>query len=257
MADINSSGLSTLYRIEPLKGPNWLSWKMKIETILDNKGLDSYIEGTKIRPADNSPLADEKDKWDAEDKKTRTIITLLVHDTQVIHYVGAHTAHDLWEQLKAMHEPHSQAGILTWHRKLYGTRAKESTDIRTHLTSMWEIYETLRVMGDKINDQEFKNALMTSLLKSWEQFLMIYTQHGAYASTMTPHELHAVLIEENRRWKDIDDDEEDEDEPIPGQDDTVGLKQCSICKKFNMATKTSNAGTKEKPALNAESQDAP
>ena len=168
MADQNTGSLSTLYRIEQLKENNWFSWKMKIETILDDRGLDGYIDGTKVRPAHNSPLQAERDKWDAEDKKTRTIIKLLVHDTQYIHCAGATTSYELWEQLKAVKEPRGQAGILTWRKKLYGTRAKESTNIPTHLRAMREIYEMLHIMGDNITDNEFKNALMTSLPMSWD-----------------------------------------------------------------------------------------
>jgi hypothetical protein len=72
MADMNTSSLSSLYRIEQLKENNWFSWKMKIETILDDRGLDGYINGTKVKPADNSPLQADKDRWNSEDKKART-----------------------------------------------------------------------------------------------------------------------------------------------------------------------------------------
>jgi hypothetical protein len=252
MADMNTGNLSTLYRIEQLKEENWFSWKMKIETILDDKGLDGYIEGTKIRPADNTPLKDKLEKWDAEDKKARTIIKLLVHDSQTIHCAGAKTAKGLWDQLKSVKEPRGQAGILTWRKKLYGTRARTSADIRSHLKMMREIYEMLHVMGDAITDQEFKNTLMTSLPRSWEQFLTIYTQPGSQASNVTSYELYAILIEEDRRCRDESD--EDEDKPkkkrkmeskrsenpdialmaYPNKRkfaDRIGPKRCSICKK--------------------------
>jgi hypothetical protein len=143
MADLNAGSLASLYRIEQLKEDNWFSWKMKIETILDDRGLDGYTDGTKVKPADNSPLQAEKDKWDAEDKKARTIIKLLIHDSQTFLCAGAKTAFDLWEQLKSVKEPRGKAGILTWRKKLYGTRAKDSLDIPSHLRTMWEIFEML------------------------------------------------------------------------------------------------------------------
>ncbi|KAJ8579974.1 hypothetical protein M405DRAFT_753830, partial [Rhizopogon salebrosus TDB-379] len=103
MTDTNTSSLSSLYHIEQLKENNWFSWKMKIETILDDRGLDGYIDGTKVKPADNSPL---------QDKKACTVIKLLIHDSQAIHCAGAKSAQVLWEQLKAVKEPRGQAGIL-------------------------------------------------------------------------------------------------------------------------------------------------
>ncbi|OAX32205.1 hypothetical protein K503DRAFT_805405 [Rhizopogon vinicolor AM-OR11-026] len=62
MADPNAGSLSSLYHIEQLKEDNWFSWKMKIKMILDDRGLDGYIDGTKVKPAVNSPLQAEKDK---------------------------------------------------------------------------------------------------------------------------------------------------------------------------------------------------
>jgi hypothetical protein len=151
------------------------------------------------------------EKWQTDDKKAQTTIKLLVHDTQAIHLSGAKTARQLWEQLKAVKEPRGQAGILAWRRKLYGTKAKKTTDIPTHLNVMRQILETLHLMGDDISDREYKNALMQSLPRSWEQFLTIYTQPGASASNLTSYELHAILLEEDRRRKEEPDDE-DEDE---------------------------------------------
>ena len=209
---------SSLYKIDPLREDNWIPWKIKVEAILDDRGLDGHIDGTKPKPGYfdvKNPTEQEEaaiEKWETEDKKARTTITLLVHDTQAIHLSGAKTAKELWEQLKAINEPRGQAGILAWRRKLYGTRAKKSTDIPTHLNTMRQILETLHLMGDDITDREYKNALMQSLPRSWEQFLTIYTQPGTTASDLTSYELHAILLEEDRHRKDEPNEEDEEDE---------------------------------------------
>jgi hypothetical protein len=116
---------------------------------------------------------------------------------------------------------------------------------------MQEIYEMLHVMGDTITDQEFKNALMTSLLKSWDQFLTIYMQPGAAALNVTSYELHSILIEEDRHHKEGTDEDDDNNNKKKrkresDKDDTalmvypnkrkfadhIGpMKKCFVCKK--------------------------
>ena len=258
MSDSHSgtSGLSTLYRIEQLKENNWWSWKFKIETILDDKRLRGYIDGKKKRPAENSPLKDEIEKWDDEDQMARTVIKLLVHDSQTIHCAGAKTAYELWQQLKAVKEPRGQTGIITWRKKLYATRAKWDTDIPTHLKHLREIYETLHTMGDNgISDSEFKTTIMTSLPESWDQFLTIYTQPGSTANDINSHELYAILMEEDRKRKASKRGQYDESKKRRRRDDAQsqdkidnaalitcftkcklgdrisGPKRCTICKK--------------------------
>ncbi|KAJ8591964.1 hypothetical protein M405DRAFT_840221 [Rhizopogon salebrosus TDB-379] len=54
-------------------------------------------------------------RWEANDKKAHMIITLLVHDTQTIHLVGAKTAQSMWGQLtRLVKESCGQAGIIAW-----------------------------------------------------------------------------------------------------------------------------------------------
>lgn len=186
---------------------------MKIETILYDRGLEGHIDGAKPKPvfADTQhPTEQERaalEKWQTDDKKAQTTIKLSVHDTQAIHLLGASTARQLWEQLKAAKEPRGQADLYAWRRKLYSTSAKETTDIPTHLNTMRQILETLRLIGDDISDGNYKILLLLSLPPSWEQFHIIYTQP---ANNTTSYELHAILLEEDRRRKEEQDNEEDE-----------------------------------------------
>jgi hypothetical protein len=93
MMEQSGNQSSSLYHIEPLKEDNWIPWKIKIESILDDRGLDGYIDGAKPKPVIAPEHMTEEGKayitkWEAEDKKARTTIKLLVHDTQAIHLSG-------------------------------------------------------------------------------------------------------------------------------------------------------------------------
>ncbi|KAG2046164.1 hypothetical protein BDR06DRAFT_899670, partial [Suillus hirtellus] len=99
--------------IEHLGKNNWIPWKMKVQAILGDKGLEGYIDRTKTKPArGQSPVS-------AEDRKTRTMIVLLVSNTQMVHLTGANTTKEMWDQLKLIKESQGQQGIYTWRHKLY------------------------------------------------------------------------------------------------------------------------------------------
>jgi hypothetical protein len=109
----------------------------------------------------------------------------------------------------------------------------------------------LHVMGDTITDQEFKNVLMMSLPKSWDQFLTIYMQPGAAALNITSYKLHSILIEEDWHRKEGTDENDDNESKKKrkresDKDDTalmvypnkrkfadhIGpMKKCFVCKK--------------------------
>ncbi|KAG2738774.1 hypothetical protein P692DRAFT_201673168, partial [Suillus brevipes Sb2] len=102
--------------IEHLGENNWIPWKTKIQAILGDKGLEGYIDGTKPKPDRGpDPVTDERlaaiAKWEAEDRKARTVIVLLVSDAQMVHLTGAVTAKEMWDQLKLVKESRGQQGI--------------------------------------------------------------------------------------------------------------------------------------------------
>ncbi|KAG2743063.1 hypothetical protein P692DRAFT_20668931, partial [Suillus brevipes Sb2] len=104
------------YQIKHLGENNWIPWKMKIQAILGDKGLQGYIDGTKPKPDRGpDPVTDKRlaaiAKWEAEDRKVRTVIVLLVRDAQMVHLTGAATAKEMWDQLKLVKESRGQQGI--------------------------------------------------------------------------------------------------------------------------------------------------
>src|SRR6267154_6058249 len=104
MTDAQSSG-SLLYRIEHLGENNWIPWKTKVQAILGDKGLEGYIDGMKPIPLRGpDPVPADKlaaiSKWETEDRKAKTVIVLLVSDTQMVHLMGTNTAKEMWDQSK-------------------------------------------------------------------------------------------------------------------------------------------------------------
>ncbi|OJA15513.1 hypothetical protein AZE42_13777 [Rhizopogon vesiculosus] len=83
---LESSGQTplSLYKIEPLRDNNWIPWKIKIKAILNDRGLEGHIDGAKPRPVfvdaehPTEPEQAALDKWQSDDRKTQTMIKLLL-----------------------------------------------------------------------------------------------------------------------------------------------------------------------------------
>src|ERR1700694_4736213 len=103
MSEGHTSGGS--YRIELLKGDNWMPWKRRMLAVLRDLNLEKYIDKTNAAPVParrDQPTKDETealDKWNEGDAKARTRIELSIGDSEMIHLSGASTAKEMWSQL--------------------------------------------------------------------------------------------------------------------------------------------------------------
>ena len=85
------------YRIELLKGDNWVPWKRRMLAVLRDTSLEKYIEKTAAPPIPADPRKPTKeeteaiDKWNGGDAKARTRIELAIGDGEMIHISGALT----------------------------------------------------------------------------------------------------------------------------------------------------------------------
>jgi len=117
----------------------------------------------------------------------------------MVHIAGAKSAEEMWKQLTLVKEVRGRLGILSYRRSLYRTVADESTDIVVHMTMLRQLQEQLHLMGSLVSDDEFIILLITSLPESWDQFTTAYLGANGNNTTVTSHELVAIITEENCR----------------------------------------------------------
>ena len=67
------------------------------------------------------------------------------------------------------------------------------------MTMFRQLQEQLHLMGSLVSDDEFIILLITSLPESWDQFTTAYLGANGNNTTVTSHELVAIITEENRR----------------------------------------------------------
>jgi hypothetical protein len=106
------------YRMELLKGNNWMPWKRRMLAVLRDLGLETYLDKDSKAPvaADpTKPTKEEKEaekKWKDGDAKARTRIELAIGDSEMIHIIGAMSANEMWKQLTLVKESRGKLGVL-------------------------------------------------------------------------------------------------------------------------------------------------
>ena len=139
---------NTMFKIEPLNTDNWLGWKQRVMALFQDRDLDGYVDGTILRPVQvgttvDPTIAAEQLAWDKKDKSAQNCIRLTVGDTNMAHILGASTAKQMWDQLKAVRERKGNQGILAAQRKLYQTVAEEGVDVAQHIANFRLIQDEL------------------------------------------------------------------------------------------------------------------
>jgi gag-polypeptide of LTR copia-type len=193
------------YRMEMLKGHNWMPWKRRMQAVLRDLGLEQYIGIDSVipLPADTQkPTTEELEKqrrWRDGDAKARTRIELSISDAEMIHISGATTASEMWQQLITVKEAKGKLGMLALRRSLYRTVAEEGFNMIEHIGKLRKIQEELHLQNSKVSDEDFAIILLSSLPESWDVYTSAYLGSRSNAVSITLHELIAVLLEEYRR----------------------------------------------------------
>ena len=109
-----------------LNGTSWVTWKTKIEDLLQCKNLYKLIEGDKGRPEGT-----KDEDWNKLNRKVVGVIRQWVDDN-VFHHVFTKTlAYDLWKKLEELYDRKSATKNPFLFRKLVNLRDKKLVRLRS------------------------------------------------------------------------------------------------------------------------------
>ncbi len=103
------SASNRLYDIPSLEndGSNFQTWKYRISTVLDVRGLVNLVDGTEVVPilpdgtkeADAAIIREKILDWQRHDKEARAQLTLTLKDEPLSGVIHAISAADVWDKL--------------------------------------------------------------------------------------------------------------------------------------------------------------
>ena len=159
-----------------LTGPNWVSWQVRMMSLLALCEVEPYVRGEIQQPnKDDDPVGHEN--WKRNDNFANYLITQNVSDGAIIHIQHDTTSHVAWKNLEAIYGYQSQETAVAIIDNLWRTVAEEDDDISNHLTTLKEYWERLNLVDDgtfKIPEVQFKIAIICSLPPSWDDFTRPY-----------------------------------------------------------------------------------
>ena len=186
-----------------LTGPNWVTWQVRMMSLLALCEAEPYVRGEINQPnKEEDPVGHTN--WKKNDNYAKHLITQNVSDESLIHIQHNSTSHIAWKNLEAIYEDKSQETAIAIIRNLWHTTAEEDDDVSEHLNTMKKYWERLNLVDDesfKIPEVQFKIAIVSSLPPSWDNFTHLYISIRKGDSSdpkpmATSQELIGVLKEE-------------------------------------------------------------
>ena len=158
---------------EPLNETNWAVWKADMCHMFKLCGIAGYIYGDVTRP---DPALDpvSADNWDFNDTYAARIIFSNLAALQKIHVGQDCSAHEMWDNLEAIHEATGHTTIINYVRLLFKCNVEEGDDIIEHLSNLRVTFERIHALSNqeefKISDLFFKVIISSSLPPSWDNY---------------------------------------------------------------------------------------
>lgn len=110
--------------------------------------------------------SDLNDVWKRSNERARAALTLHVTDTQLTHFAGRESAHDVWEHLKHLYQRSTYGSRVYLRTKLSQVRYKSGT-MSEHITRVLALVNQLRLANAKVDDEEIVAYLFASLPDSY------------------------------------------------------------------------------------------
>ena len=114
-------------------------------------------------------------KWEDQNEKAFSIISVTIKDDQIGHIQDCTTSKEAWDKLAAVHQGIGIAGRMVLRQRLISLRLEEGCTeetLRQHLDSYRTLVTQMKSLGEVIEDGEPVNWLFISLPASFEPLVM-------------------------------------------------------------------------------------
>src|SRR6267142_1506577 len=191
---------------EPLDDSNWSVWCNRMLDIFEIYGAEEYVTSN-VTQLDKSLNPRAARNWTFNNAFTKVIITNNIASSQKVHISHCKTAHEMWQNLAAVHESKGHQTLIVFMRNIYRCNAEDGDNIVEHITKLKGWCERINLMGDwrfQISDFSFKLILSHSLPQSWDPFTDAYVGSATFLDAnlrkaITLQQFIGILKEEYKR----------------------------------------------------------
>lgn len=160
-------------RVPLLNGFNYLSWKIRMLTLLDEHELMECIERELEQDPALTPVrGDDEARREAKlkalekrrrrNKKCKSMLIERIHDNQLEHVADCKTPKDIWDKLLKVFERKSAASRMSLKMQLLDLRYKGGS-LREHFLTFDRIVRALKGTGSKMDDLDVVCHLLLTM----------------------------------------------------------------------------------------------
>ena len=152
-------------------GSNFQTWKFRIRTVLELRGLIGHIDGTTKDPG--STNAEEHETFVRNDREARAQIALTLKDEPLNGVLYATTAKETWDKLNARYEGTGKQTIVLLLTELFRSTLSDELPLEPQLNAMRQKGFILSSLGQPLDDAVIASAMIMSLPPSFFFFFFL------------------------------------------------------------------------------------
>jgi hypothetical protein len=186
---------SSKFEVEKFSGKNNFElWKLKMQDLLVQQGLQKVLAGKSKRPVTMT-----KWEWEDLDAKALSTICLCLADEVLFNIVGEDTTSCLWSKLESLYMTKSLTSRIYLKRQLYSLRMKEGTKFVDHLNTFNTLIVQLTSMQVKFEYEDKAITLLCSFPESWDN--LVTSISFSLADVLDYDSVVGALLDEQMRRK--------------------------------------------------------
>ncbi|XP_018402095.1 PREDICTED: uncharacterized protein LOC108779224 [Cyphomyrmex costatus] len=187
--------------IAKLSVENYFTWKYKMELLLIKENLWSVLSETKPKCQDgtNSNIGIVTD-WQRRDDQARSVIGLLVEDSQLHLIRTKMSARDTWTALKEYYEKDSLGNKVNLMRRICSSKLNEDGNMEKHICELTDLFQKLVDLSQEQLSEKWTVAMiLSSLPRSYDT--LVTALEAKPEADLTISLVKSKLIDEYSRRK--------------------------------------------------------
>ena len=153
--------------IVPLKGTNYMTWKVQCRMALVREGLWGIVAGTEECP-DATTHPEKHAKYISRRDRALATIVLAV-DPSLLYLLGdPQDPKVVWGKLSGQFQKKTWANKLTLRKKLFTMKLSDSASMSEYVKKMTEVFDELAVVAEPVSDEDKVVYLLAGLPEGYD-----------------------------------------------------------------------------------------
>lgn len=164
-----------------------------MKAVLVDRDLDGVVDGSEVSTPETAAT------WKRKNKQALSQIILSIADSELVHTIGAATAQEAMERLKAVYQVKGLAQSLYLRTKLVNMSLSDGDSMQQYINQMKGLVQQLQEIGVTISQEEQITTLLMRLPDYYKPLITSLDTLGSTTTLSIDMVIARLLAEEKRR----------------------------------------------------------